>query len=155
MFQVALAGLVSSKPLNQIANEALAYFENGVQLMEDAAAKQGAGLINLVPNHKLSVGEPTHDVLIMYTDVKLQPFLSKLRHYVHESVAQSRRNQGVNTRTPPRTLGPVTSLWRFPAAHADDAGGVNGPLSAVESHSSGSEEWQTFFDEFHDTFQRS
>jgi hypothetical protein len=58
VLQVALAGLVSSKPLNQIANEALAYFENGIQLMEDAAAKQGAGLINLVPNLKLSVRGP-------------------------------------------------------------------------------------------------
>lgn len=57
MFQVALAGLVSSKPLNQIATEALAYFENGIQLMEGAAAKQGAGLINLAPNNQLSVGE--------------------------------------------------------------------------------------------------
>jgi len=58
--QVALAGLVSSKPLNQIANEALAYFENGIQLMEDAASTQGAGLVNLLPNHKLSVSDPAH-----------------------------------------------------------------------------------------------
>jgi len=88
----------------------------------------------------------------MYADVKFQPFLTKLRRYVHESVAQSRRNQGVNTRTPPRTRGAVTSLWQFPTAQAEEAGG---PLSATGSQSSGSEEWQTFFDEFHDTFQRS
>lgn len=153
--QVALAGLVSSKPLNQIANEALAYFENGIQLMEDAAAKQGAGLINLVPNHKLSVRKPALIILMMCTDVKFQPFLMKLRRYVHESVAQSRRNQGVNTRTPPRTQGAVTSLWRFPTAQAEGTGGLNDPPSATGSQSSGSEEWQTFFDEFHDTFQRS
>lgn len=155
MHQVALAGLVSSKPLNQIANEALAYFENGIQLMEDTAAKQGAGLISLVPNHKLSVCVPAHVVLIMYADVEFQPFLAKLRIYVHGSVAQSRRNQGGNTRTPPRTQGPITALWRFPTAQAEEASGPNGPPSAAESQSSGSEEWQTFFDEFHDTFQRS
>lgn len=91
----------------------------------------------------------------MYADIKFQPFLSKLRRYVHESVAQSRRNQGTSTRNPPRSQGPVKALWRFPTAQAEDTGGPNDPASAAESQSSGGEEWQTFFDEFHDTFQRS
>ena len=68
--KVALAGLVSSKPLNQIANEALAYFENGIQLMESVASTQGAGLVNLVPNHRLSVSKPAQVSLVMYADVE-------------------------------------------------------------------------------------
>jgi hypothetical protein len=63
--------------------------------------------------------------------------------------------KGVSTRTPPRTRGAVTSLWRFPNAQKEEAGGPIGPPSVTGSQSSGSEEWQTFFDEFHDTFQRS
>jgi hypothetical protein len=91
----------------------------------------------------------------MYVDAKFQPFLTKLRRYVHESVAQSKRNQGDSTRTPPRTQGAVTSLWRFPTAQGEEISEQNDPPSAAGSQSSGSEEWKTFFDEFHDTFQRS
>lgn len=39
--------------------------------MEGVASTQGAGLVNLVPNHKLSVSEPpAHIIWMMYADVK-------------------------------------------------------------------------------------
>ena len=47
------------------------------------------------------------------------------------------------------------SLWRFPTAQTEEGRAPIEPPSVAGSQSSGSEEWQTFFDEFHDTFQRS
>jgi hypothetical protein len=38
--------------------------------MEGAASAQGAGLVNLVPNHKLSVRKPAYITRMMYDNVK-------------------------------------------------------------------------------------
>ncbi len=38
--------------------------------MEGVASTQGAGLVNLLPNHRLSVSEPARVLLVMFADVE-------------------------------------------------------------------------------------